>query len=246
MQFQTDTGAYERGRPDYPQKVIDFLSVTLPILPSSLVLEIAAGTGKFTRLLLECGVKIIAMDPLQNMRERFVQKFPSIQVIDGVAESIPLPDQSVDHVFIAQAFHWFDAPKAMREIYRVLKPKGNLALVWNVQDRSYDWVDKLGQIVDVHEKGIPQYRTSQWKSHFTGINLFSPIQQVSFQHTYPSSPEMIIDRVASISFIAALPEAERKSVLKEVCDLIESHPDVRSKSTIDFPYITDVYFCHKS
>ncbi|MEZ4845590.1 MAG: methyltransferase domain-containing protein [Bdellovibrionota bacterium] len=245
MQFQTDTGAYERGRPEYPQKVIDCLSVSFPILPNSTVLEIGSGTGKFTRLLLENGVNPIALEPLEYMRKRFSQMFPNVEVIDGVAEAIPLPDQSVDHVIVAQAFHWFDAHKAMREIHRVLKPKGNLALVWNVQDRSVDWVEKLGQIVDEHEKGITQYRTSQWRNAFMAFKIFSPLQEVKFNHVHSSTPEMILDRVASISFIAALPESEKKLVLKNVRNLIESHPDIRAKTTIDFPYITDLFFCHK-
>lgn len=245
MQFETDTQAYDRGRPDYPQKVIDFLSLTFPILPNSTTLELGVGTGKFTKLLLEAGVKVVAMEPLPEMRKKFATNFPSIDVIDGTAEQIPLPDSSVDHVLVAQAFHWFDAPKAMREIHRVLKPHGNLGLVWNVQDRNHDWVEKLGQIVDVHEKGIPQFRSSPWKQAFSRINIFSPLQEVQFNHTHPSTPEMVIDRVASISFIAKLPEVERKVVLKQVRNLLESHPEIRTKSLIEFPYQTHVFFCHK-
>ena len=246
MQFQTDSQAYDRGRPDYPQKVIDCLSLVFPILPNSTVLEIGVGTGKFTKLLLESGVNIIALEPLENMRAKFSQAFPTIQVLDGVAEAIPLPDNSVDHVIVAQAFHWFDGIKALREIHRVLKPKGNLGLVWNTQDRSHDWVEKLAQIVDVHDYGTPQYRTSQWRSAFKGAPIFSPLQEVHFQHNHPSTPEMVIDRVASISFIAALDEGKRKEVLKQVRALLENHPDVRSKTLIDFPYKTDVFFCHKA
>jgi SAM-dependent methyltransferase len=245
MQFQTDTGAYERGRPEYPQKVVDFFSVSFPILPNSVVLEIGVGTGKFTKLLLEAGVQIIALEPLENMRNKFTQMFPTIQVIDGVAESIPLPDKSVGSCDRGSGVSLVRRAQSDEEIHRVLKPNGNLGLVWNVQNRSHDWVEKLGQIVDVHEKGIAQYRTSQWKNAFATFKIFSPLQEVKFQHTHASTPEMIIDRVDSISFIQALPEAERKKALKEVRNLIESHPDIRSKTTIDFPYITDVFFCHK-
>lgn len=245
MQFETDSNAYDRGRPEYPQKVIDCLSLMFPILPNSTVLEIGVGTGKFTKLLLESGVNIIALEPLENMRAKFSQLFPTIEILDGVAESIPLPDKSVDHVIVAQAFHWFEGNKALREIHRVLKPQGNLGLVWNLMDHSHDWVKKLAEIIDANDHGTPQYRTNQWRNAFAGIHLFSPLQEVHFQHNHPSSPEMVIDRVASISFISMLDEMKRKTVLKQVRNLLESHPDVREKSPINFPYKTDVFFCHK-
>jgi SAM-dependent methyltransferase len=245
MQFETDSNTYDRGRPEYPQKVVDCLSLVFPILPNSTVLELGVGTGKFTKLLLECGVRIIALEPLENMRTKFSQIFPTIQILDGVAESIPLPDNSVDHVIVAQAFHWFDGNGALREIHRVLKPKGNLGLVWNLQDRDHDWVEKLAQIVDANDFGTPQYRKGEWRKSFSGLHLFSPLQEIHFQHSHPSTPEMVIDRVASISFISMLDEMKRKEVLRQVRGLLENHPDIREKTLIHFPYKTDVFFCHK-
>src|SRR5204863_4913380 len=117
----------DRGRPSYPPAAVDHVVATLGITPGRRVLDIGAGTGKFTELLLPTGAAIVAVEPVAEMRAK-VAALPGVEVHDGTGEALPLPDTSVDAVTVAQAFHWFDPAAALAEMARVLRPEGGLAL----------------------------------------------------------------------------------------------------------------------
>ncbi|HEX8802631.1 MAG TPA: class I SAM-dependent methyltransferase, partial [Acidimicrobiales bacterium] len=141
--FDANAGDYERGRPSYPAEAVALVVGRGGIGPGRRVLDLAAGTGKMTRLLLPTGADVVAVEPVAGMRaalERLAAASPGLEVLDGTAENLPLPDGSVDAVTVAQAFHWFDPPVALAEMRRVLRPGGHLFLVWNVRDREHDWV----------------------------------------------------------------------------------------------------------
>jgi SAM-dependent methyltransferase len=243
--FGRAAGIYDRGRPDYPHDAADHLFRVLNITPQSYVVELGAGTGKFTTHLATSGAQIIAVEPVANMRAKLTERLPTVQVVDGTAESIPLPDQSVDAIVAAQAFHWFGADLALVEIHRVLKPGGHLGLIWNVRDESAPWVHRLTEIIDPHEGTAPRYRSMEWMSAFQSGNLFTPLETRAFDHLQRVTPEGLIDRVASISFIAALPEAERDAVLDQVRTLLQTEPALRGRDQIDLPYRTHAYWCVK-
>src|SRR5687767_12553730 len=118
---------YERGRPGYPPEAVRVAG--LP--PSAVVLELGAGTGKLTRLLVDAFVRVLAVEPDREMRGRFATLCPESTLIGGAAERIPLADSSVDGVFVAEAFHWFAHERALADIARVLRPEGALVLMWN-------------------------------------------------------------------------------------------------------------------
>jgi SAM-dependent methyltransferase len=243
--FSRVVDAYERGRPEYPLEAVEFLIRNLQINKSSTVLDLGAGTGKFSRLLKPVVSKIIAVEPVESMRLKFNSLLPEIQILNGTAESIPLPDKSVDVVIVAQAFHWFNGPKALQEIYRVLKPSGKIGLIWNVRDESFDWVARLTKIIDPHEGGAPRYKTMNWKKSFDETVHFSKLQLKQFSYVQVGAIETIIDRVGSISFISCLPEKKRNEVLNQVRKLIETHPETTNHPQINLPYRTDVYWCEK-
>ena len=100
------------------------------------VLDLGAGTGKFTKYLLATGAEVVAVEPVVAMRERLTAAFPRVRALSGQAEAIPLGDATVDAVVCAQAFHWFATPAALAEIVRVLRPGGQLGLIWNVRDET--------------------------------------------------------------------------------------------------------------
>jgi SAM-dependent methyltransferase len=245
--FQIAPDAYERGRPDYPADAVAHLTRVLDLGPGMTVVDLGAGTGKFTRLLRDAsGATVIAVEPVAAMRDKLGPLH--IQVLDGTAEHIPLADGSVDAVVAAQAFHWFDGAAALAEIRRVLKPKtGKLGLIWNARDEQVcGWGEQLSSIIEVHEHGAPRYKSGAWKKVFDcGADFgFSPLEYAQFQHVHPCTPETVVDRVASISFIAALPDDHKQTVLNDVRQLLATIPATRGKDTVELAYRTDVWWCH--
>ena len=132
--FEAGADAYERARPTYPPDAVAFIVETLDLRPGRTVLELGAGTGKLTRLLVPSGARILALEPVEAMRAKLVESVPGVELVDGTAEAIRLPNGSVDAVVVAQAFHWFDAIRALSEIHRVLRPGGRVVLAWNRRD----------------------------------------------------------------------------------------------------------------
>jgi ubiquinone/menaquinone biosynthesis C-methylase UbiE len=238
--------AYDRGRPDYPPAAVEHLVRVLGVGPGAQVVELGAGTGKFTTYLAATGAQVTAVEPVAGMRERLIQRLPAVEAIDGTAESIPLPDASVDAVFAAQAFHWFDAARAVAEIHRILTPGGGLGLIWNVRDESLAWVRKLSEIIEPHERTSPRYRTLEWMRAFQQGELLTPLESQTFPHVQELTPGALVDRVASISFIAAMPAAERAHVLEQVQTLLQTDPALAGRRQFAMSYQTHTYWCRKS
>jgi SAM-dependent methyltransferase len=132
---------YDRFRPGYPADGIEWVLGRDPLR----VLDLAAGTGRLTRCLVELGHDVVAVEPDEQMIA-VLRDQAEVEVHVGSAEQIPLPDASVDAVMVGQAFHWFDAPAALEEMARVLVPDGALGLLWNVLDDRVPWVDALTQV----------------------------------------------------------------------------------------------------
>jgi ubiquinone/menaquinone biosynthesis C-methylase UbiE len=135
---------YDRARLPYPPDSITWLVDNLRIKPGRQIVDLAAGTGKLTALLVEAGADVIAIEPIAAMRDRLRRQLPGTPVLAGTAEDLPLANRSVDAVLVAQAFHWFDVRRAMTEIARVVRPGGFLGLIWNPRDRGVEWADQLG------------------------------------------------------------------------------------------------------
>ncbi len=122
--FARGADEYEAGRPSYPAGAVDMIVREFAIGPGSTVVDVGAGTGKFTRLLVPSGARVVGVEPVAEMREVFSRVLPDIEVMDSTAESLPFGDASVDVVTAAQTFHWVDAVPAVAEVARVLRPGG--------------------------------------------------------------------------------------------------------------------------
>ena len=213
---------YEKGRPEYPADAIAYLLQRLGVAQGNkVVVDLAAGTGKSTRALIAAGVTPIAVEPVAHMRDTLRAQTPDVEVLDGTAESIPLPEHSVDAVIAAQAFHWFDGPAALREIRRVLKPMGALGLLWNGQDRTIDWVEAIWKEVDAARDDTPSAWTYEWRKAFTPECGFTPLTSATFRHDQPTDRDGVVARVTSISFVARGPQEQRDALTRHVhavCD----------------------------
>ncbi len=243
--FSTQAVTYAQGRPDYPRQLTGWLADALQISAQSTVIDLGAGTGKFTRLLSSLAPTLIAVEPVAAMGAQLAKLLPDVRLVDGTAESIPLATASADALVCAQAFHWFSTRAALAEIHRVLKPDGRLGLVWNVRDESVDWVAAITEIITPYEGDTPRFHTGRWREAFTG-EFFSDPEMICFPYSHVGSPqEVIMDRFLSVSFIAALPAAQKARVTEQLRTLIDTHPALKGRDTVAFPYQTQAYRCNR-
>jgi ubiquinone/menaquinone biosynthesis C-methylase UbiE len=223
-QFASVADAYERGRPDYSPAVVGALAAELGLAPGAPVLDLAAGTGKLSRALLAGGLDVVAVEPQAAMRDKLAAVVGSERVRDGVAEAIPLPDASVDAVTVADGFHWFDQARALAEIRRVLRPGGGLAVLATVPDWSgASWAHDVGTLImEIRRPEHPYFDGPPWQDAVLQAGGWTTPREIRVTTSRPADPEGIVAHVASMSFVAALPEAERTAQLAEVASLVEA------------------------
>jgi SAM-dependent methyltransferase len=241
--FSRGAVTYVHGRPDYPAALLSWLRSALLLREHRAAADLGAGTGKFTGLLMQTGASVVAIEPVEAMRAQLVRGFPGIRAVAGTAAATTLDTGSVNAVTCAQAFHWFASREALQEIHRTLAPEGMLGLVWNVRDDSCDWVAELAALIAPYEGNTPRFPSGAWRHAFTG-EFFSAPELTVFPHQHVgTAQEVIVDRSLSVSFIAALPSAEKAVVAQKLNALIDTHPQLQGRSKITFPYRTHAYRC---
>jgi SAM-dependent methyltransferase len=243
--FTAGAATYVEGRPEYPPEIEAWLTRELGLTSGKTALDLAAGTGKFSARLLATGATVIAVEPVQAMLDQLVRQFPQVDARSGTAQHIPLEDASVDAVVCAQSFHWFAKPEAVQEIRRVLKPGGAFGLVWNVRDDSVPWVGALARIMKPFEGDAPRYHSQKWRNVFPAEG-FGPLRETHFENTHTGPPEkVIIDRIMSVSFMAALPPEQHAQVTAQLKEVIATYPELAGKARVTFPYETLACVCTK-
>jgi ubiquinone/menaquinone biosynthesis C-methylase UbiE len=203
--FGSVVDAYDRARPSYPREAAAWLVGEQP----TTVLELGAGTGKLTELLVDLGHDVHATDPDEQMLARLREHLPDVRTSVAAAEDVPAPDASYDVVVAAQAFHWFDHDRALPEIARVLKPGGRLAVVWNQRDERIPWVKRLGRIIGAQD----QFRSDEV---LVTTPHFGFVEDHAFRHWQIVDRRSIQDLALSRSNVAVLDEDERAAKLGEV------------------------------
>lgn len=202
--FGAAADVYDRSRPSYPVEAVRWL------LPEGAqrVLDLGAGTGKLTAVLLDLGLDVVAVEPSEQMRAYVPAR---AQVLAGSAEQVPLPDASVDAVLVGQAFHWFDPARALAEMARVLRPGGTVGLLWNLRDESVDWVRAVWSLID--GEGLEVARPFEAQA-----GLAEPEHRV-FAYEQLLDTDELVDLAASRSVLLTMPEDERVELLGRIREL---------------------------
>jgi SAM-dependent methyltransferase len=246
--FEAACDSYQRSRPDYPLAVIDLICTTNTDMQNKTIVDLAAGTGKLTRLLSLTGAKKnIAFEPVKGMREK-LYSIPDITVVNGIAEDIPIEDEGVDIVTVGQAFHWFNGQQALKEIYRILKPSGKLYLFWQLRDvERCPWLGMMNKIIDQWQPlGHPHYQTMKWQDAFNNTSsIFSPLIYEQVSHEQYVAIDILLDRILSSSFISCLSEDDRRIALDDVITMINHHPETVGRTELLVPYQTHIYWCER-
>src|SRR6266566_9008758 len=220
--FASVADHYERGRPEYAPAVIGALAAELGLAREARVLDLAAGTGKLTRALLAAELDVIAVEPQAALREVLAARVGKRRVREGLAEAIPLPDSSVQAVTIADAFHWFDHGKALAEIRRVLEPGGGLAVIATVPDwGGASWAHEIGTLIAALRPEHPHFDGPRWQDAVNATGHWRDVREVRVTCTQPADPERIVDHMISMSWVAALPAAQRAETVARMRALIE-------------------------
>jgi SAM-dependent methyltransferase len=239
--FGSAADVYERARPSYPDEAVRWIAERAGLREGRVVADVGAGTGKLTRLLLSTHARVIAVEPVEAMRAVLLERAPGCEVVDGVAESLPFADASLDVVTAAQAFHWFDHAKALPELHRVLRPGGFLVLIWNSRDMSDPLQRGLEDLLAPLRHDAPYQLGGAWRIPLEESTLFAPPQEKVFRIEQQAMRQDVRDRVVSTSWVATMPAAQRDELLAQVDALTAGREE-----PFPFRYVTEVYVALRS
>lgn len=214
--FQRAADAYERGRPEYPPAALEWLRDRFALRAGRIVVDVGAGTGKLTRAVVATGADAVAVEPVAAMRRVLGREVPSARVLGGTAEALPLADASVDVIVAAAAFHWFDSDRALAEFHRVLRLGGGLALLWNRRPGQHELHAAINEIIEPYRGDAPSHGTGAWRAGLDETTWFAPDGELAIPFEQVFDLERFVDRIGSISFIAALDDPQRAGVLQRV------------------------------
>ncbi|WP_405579278.1 class I SAM-dependent methyltransferase [Streptomyces sp. NBC_01190] len=257
--YQRAAGVYERSRPSYPMAALAALADALPLESGRTVVDLGAGTGKFTRLLALTGAEVLAVEPVREMREQIAELLPGVAVTSGTAEATGLPAGCADAVVAAQSWHWFRAGEALTEVERLLRPGGALALVWNTYDTSVRWVRAFQ---DIYFRLAPSDLPSppltsgpgdpgDWRAVFAARAGWGAVEERHWPNPHTTTVADVVERMMSSSHIAVLDAGARTRVRSEVEAVLSGlrgpsgssgYDATRGGGEIEMPYQTDVYW----
>jgi SAM-dependent methyltransferase len=223
--------AYDRGRPSWPPEAVARIARELALPAGATALDLAAGTGKLTALLPAIAGTVLAVEPAEPMLEILREQLPGVDARLGRAEDIPFADEVADVVLVAEAFHWFDVPAATREIARVLRPGGGLAVLWHRgawEERDATLFDRYQAIVGPLRDAAGAFPSGAdvWTDGLADSGLFGPLQRFEVVHDQELDPDGFVALAASMSWIVNLPDGHREAVLAEVRGLVDGREEL--------------------
>jgi SAM-dependent methyltransferase len=225
--FDALAAEYERGRPGWPAAALSAMDARLGLDVGSVVLDLAAGTGKLTRRLVPRYASVIAVEPLDGMRAVLERMVPGARALPGTAEAIPLEDASVNGIAVAEAIHWFDADAAVAEMARVLRPGGGVAVLYNRRDHAHDaaaWQREIHMAFEAHRlppDDVDPHDESAWKPALAA-RIGEPRDE-EFDNAQVLDLDGLLAQYSSYSVIGGLPQARRAAALEAFRETLERH-----------------------
>ncbi len=232
--FGSVAADYAALRPGYPADAVAFLLGDRPLR----VLDLGAGTGLLTDVLVAAGHEVVAVDPSAEMLDQLRARHPDVPALVGGAEEIPLPGATVDAVVAGQAAHWFDPGPAAAELRRVLRPGGTVGLVWNVRDERVPWVAALGAALAAEARG---HEADQGVVAQFAQALPADVATLESAVVQRVTPEQVVGGIGTRSYVATMDAAGRAAFLGGIRDLLAGHPDTRGRDVLELPYRTDAH-----
>ncbi|SDH22411.1 Methyltransferase domain-containing protein [Lentzea fradiae] len=234
--FGAQAEAYAEHRPDYPVAAIRWALEPLGTDERLDVLDLAAGTGKLTSVLVAEGHRVTAVEPNEQMLSELVRRVHDVRALPGHAEHIPVPDNTIDAVFVGTAFHWFDQEKALPEIARVLRPGGVLAAMWVEPDPACGWLTELDRLSRSSVE-TQRHEPVEVMAHPS----FTPEERASFPHSHRrDSPEAIAAWINTYSRLLVVDEEERAAITDKVLAYLRGREET-SNGPVDVPLLADVF-----
>ena len=241
--FSSRVGNYVRYRPGYPSGVIDLLRKECGLTSSSVIADVASGTGIFTRMLLENRNRVFGVEPNSEMRkagEEFLGAYPHFTSVEGRAEDTSLTDHCVDLVTAAQAAHWFDRQKARSEFIRILKPGGWTVLLWN--ERRIDSTPFLRDFEKLLLRYGTDYQSVRHERTTQEIETFfapSPFQIRTFDYEEEFDYPALEERLLSSSYTPQFDDVAYRPMLQRLREIFDAH---QMSGRVAFEYNTLVYY----
>jgi SAM-dependent methyltransferase len=234
--FGAQAEAYAEHRPDYPVAAIRWALEPLGKSEQLDVLDLAAGTGKLTAGLVAEGHRVTAVEPNEQMLSELVRRVHGVRALPGHAEHIPVPDQTLDAVFVGTAFHWFDQEKALPEIARVLRPGGVLAAMWVEPVTDVEWVRELEQ-VSVSSVESQRHDPVAVTAHPS----FTTEERATFPHTHRrDSPEAAVAWINTHSRLLVIDDDERAAINDKMLAFLRDRQET-SNGPFDIPLRAEVF-----
>ncbi|GAA3183545.1 class I SAM-dependent methyltransferase [Blastococcus jejuensis] len=235
--FGAAAAQYAVLRPTYPADAVA-AAVEGGVPGPRRVLDLGAGTGLLTGVLVAAGHEVVAVDPAPEMLAQLADRFPGVTTAVGSAETIPVPDAAVDVVVAGQAAHWFDPVPAATEMRRVLRPGGTVALVWNQRDVREPWVAVLDDLLTAENSERPDDR--QVVAAFAAA-LDADVTVAESRIVQRSTPEEFVASFETRSFVITMAEQQRAEFLGQLRALVATHPGTRGRDVVELPYVTFAY-----